>query len=451
MPITLSIPEKLHTLANKADFPLYVVGGAVRDALAGLPPSRDWDLCAPVPAETFSALAEKCGLTVNGVYKNTGTVNLTDGTAKMEFTSFRTDTYRRGEHAPESIEFTQDILTDARRRDFKCNAVYYDIREEKIVDPLGGVKEIENKVISATRDADEVFSEDGLRLMRLARQAAQLGFTPDLACIFGARFNAALIGKISPERIFVELTLILHADEKYGIPYAHYDGLKLLEGTDVLAYILPELAAGKGLPQRADFHDHDVLEHSLRVCKYSDTRVRFSALLHDVGKPAAYLETGKYHGHDAYGETIARQILNRLKAPKKLTDTACRLTALHMYDLDGRAREGKIRPFIVKNYDVYELLLLVKQADFSGCKDDLRTCPTITKWEDIRRKMENEGAPFTLRQLAVRGNELHGVVPPARTGEILEKLLLWCAQDGRRNRKDLLLAEAERLLKQPSK
>ena len=448
MPMLLSVPEKLNALAQRADFPLYVVGGAVRDALAGLPSSQDWDICAPVSAERFSALAQACGLVVNGVYKNTGTVNLTDGAAKMEFTSFRTDKYRRGEHAPESIEFTTDIRTDARRRDFKCNAVYYDIRAGEIVDPLGGVKDIESRTISTTRDADEVFSEDGLRLMRLARLAAQLGFTPDLPCIFGARFNAALIARISAERIFAELTLILHADEKYGIRYAHYDGLKLLEGTDVLNYILPELAAGKGMPQRADFHAHDVLEHSLRACRYSDARVRFSALLHDIGKPAAYRETGKYHGHDVYGEKIAREVLERLKAPKKLTDTVCRLTALHMYDLDGRARAGKIRAFIVKNYDVYEPLLLLKQADYSGCKDDLNVCPTITKWEDIRREMETERVPFTLKQLAVRGNELAGIVPAPKTGEILNKLLLWCAQNGARNEKAALLAEAERLAKQ---
>ena len=446
--MTISVPEKLNMLAQKADFPLYVVGGAVRDSLAGLPSSQDWDICAPVSAEKFSALAETCGLTVNGVYKNTGTVNLSDGERKMEFPSFRTDKYRRGEHAPERIEFTADIQTDARRRDFKCNAVYYDIKTGGIVDPLGGVKDIENKAISTTRAADEVFSEDGLRLMRLARLAAQLGFTPDLECIFGAKFNAALIGKISAERIFAELKLILHADEKYGIRYAQYDGLKLLEGTDVLNYILPELAAGKGMAQRADFHAHDVLEHSLRACKYADRRVRLAALLHDVGKPAAFAETGKFHGHDVYGEKIARQVLERLKAPKKTTDEVCRLTALHMYDLDGKARESKIRTFLVKNSDVYELLLLVKQADYSACKDDLHECPTIGKWEAIRKKMLAEGVPFRLKELALRGDELRGIVPAAQTGEVLQELLLYCAQDGRRNKRDTLLAEAKRLEKQ---
>ena len=80
--IQIQIPEKLKALAKRADFPLYVVGGTVRDALAGLPSSQDWDICAPADAEHFSALAQESGFTVNGVYKNTGTVNLTDGERK---------------------------------------------------------------------------------------------------------------------------------------------------------------------------------------------------------------------------------------------------------------------------------------------------------------------------------------------------------------------------------
>ena len=418
--MNLKVSEKLRALAQKAPFPLYIVGGAVRDALADLPASPDVDLCAPAPAEQLSALAQEAGIAVNGVYKTTGTVNMTDGENKLEFTSFRTDRYGGGEHAPSSVKFTKDIRKDALRRDFKCNAVYYNIRTGELADPLGGISDIENRRITTTRDADEVFAEDGLRLMRLARQAAQLGFVPTVECILGAKFNAARIAKIVPERIFAELQLILHADEKYGRTYAHYEGLQVLEATDVLAYILPELAAGKGMAQRSDFHAHDVLEHSLRTCKYADKSIRLAALLHDV----------------------------RLKAPKKVTDLVCRLTALHMYDLDGKAREGKVRSFIVKNYDVYEPLLLLKQADYSGCKDDLAPCPTLVKWRGIEEKMRAEGVPFTLKELAVRGDALRGILPAEQTGRALEALLLWCAQDGRRNEKGALLREAARLAKE---
>lgn len=440
----LSIPEKLHILADKADFPLYVVGGAVRDALCGYA-YEDFDIAAPVSAEKLETLAQDAGFTVQCAYKRTGTVNLTDGEHKYEFTSFRTDVYGGGGHAPAEVSFTKDIAADARRRDFRCNAVYYDVAKEEFVDPLGGLDDIRARAMNTTRDADEVFSEDGLRLMRLARQCAENGFTPSLECIFGAKFNAARIQKIAPERIFTELQLILHADEKHGIACAQYDGLKLLEGTDVLAYILPELTAGKGMDQRRDFHDHDVLEHSLRAVKYADSRVRLAALLHDAGKPYCRIETGKYHGHDAEGARIGKEILERLKAPKKLTETVVRLIRTHMYDLDGRAKENKIRAFIAHNYDIYPLILLVKQADFSACKDVLSVCPTVTKWEKIRKKMQREGAPFTMKEMHIDGNALKGLFPPEKIGGVLEKLFHECLYDGSRNDRTKLLREARRL------
>ena len=440
----LQLSEKLKDLARAADFPLYVAGGAVRDALTGFS-YEDIDLAAPANADTFCALALRCGFKISGVYKNTGTVNLSDGQTKYEFTSFRQDVYRSGEHAPAAVRFTDDIRKDALRRDFKCNAVYFDIAKEEIVDPLGGREDIAARTMNTTRDADEVFSEDGLRLMRLARQCAQTGFVPSLQCIFGAKFNAARIQKIVPERIFAELRLLLSADAKHGIRYGHYDGLELLEKTDVLSYILPELCEGKGMAQRKDFHDHDVLEHSLRAAKYADPRVRLAALLHDVGKPYVYRTTGRYHGHDEAGARIGGEILARLKAPKKETERVVRLIGAHMYDLDGRAKENKVRAFIVRNYDIYGDLLLVKQADYSACKDDLGPCPTIAKWEGIRDAMRKEGAPFTLKELKIGGADLKGLFPPEKIGKVLEALFHECVFDGGRNEREKLMAAAGRL------
>lgn len=440
----LRTPEILRRMAEKADFPLYIAGGAVRDALLGYE-SADFDLAAPASAEKAAALAEACGFTLHGAYKNTGTVNFSDGAHKYEFTSFRTDVYRGGGHAPEKVTFTDDIFADAKRRDFTCNALYYDIAHDEIVDPLGGRADLSARTVNTTRRPEEVFAEDGLRLMRLARQCAENGLTPSPACLAGARANAARIRLIVPERIFAELGLLLHADQKHSLPFAHYTGLKILHASGVLEHILPELAAGDGLPQRADFHAYDVLEHSLRAAKYADGRVRLSALLHDVGKPYCYLRTGRYHGHDAEGARIAGEILARMKAPKREAETVVRLVGAHMYDLDGRAKENKVRAFLVKNRDIYPLLLLVKQADFSACKDDLRPCPTIGKWESVRRKMKEEGAPFCLTELRIDGNALKPLFPPEKIGKALETLLWQCVYDGRLNEREKLLRAAEKL------
>ena len=437
------IPKNLFRLANALPTPLYVVGGAVRDFLAGLQTKspKDWDICAPLSPDEFIPVAKACAFSVCAEYKNTGTVKLKDelGT-EYEYCCFRSDEYVRGVHRPVQVYFTTDIRLDGARRDFTCNAVYYDVKAGVYQDPLDGISAIREKRLSTVAPAKKVFGEDGLRLMRLARQTATLGFTPDEECLQGAKENAHLILDISPERIFTELRAILLADEKYGIPHGHYRGLKTLEHIGVLDKILPELTLGKGMKQRADFHNHDVLEHSLRATLYADTSVRFAVLLHDVGKPFCEIRDGSSHEHPVEGARIAREILTRLQAPKKLIDETATLVELHMYDLDGKTGENKLRRFLVKHYAVLEKLLLVKQADYSGCKDDTGIAPTCKRWRALLAKMQKEHVPFTLKELAITGKDLLTAGFPApMLSHILGKLLLHLAINPKDNNKQTLI------------
>ncbi len=422
------LPEKLKTLAAALEKPLYVVGGACRDFLSDLKKEcSDWDVCAPLSADIVCAAAKEVGFKVTAVYKNTGTVLMSADGEDYEFTSFRTDKYVRGKHSPEEVFFTDDIASDARRRDFKCNAVYYDIVAQKFLDPLGGIEDIQNRVISTVVPAKKVFGEDGLRLMRLCRIAAQVGFTPTDECMEGARENCALIDDIARERIGAELNAILTADLKYGVNGAQYAGLKLLSKVGVLEHILPELAAGEGMEQRSDFHSHDVLEHTLRCVLYAPPAIRLAALLHDVGKPYCKINFGKYARHEEAGAEIAADICKRLCVPSKTSERVCELVRLHMYDLSGAASENKVRKFIVRNLDLFDDLLLLKQADFSACKDDLSIAPCVEKWKNIYNKMQKEGVPLTLKQLAVKGNELIDAgICPDETAKTLKMLLEEC-------------------------
>ena len=243
------LPKNLIRLAESSPKPLYVVGGSVRDFLAGLTPkSSDFDICAPMLPDEFLPTALACNFTAQAIYRHTGTLKLTDEDGvDYEYTSFRSDKDVRGEHTPSEIFFTDDITLDAKRRDFTCNAVYYNIQKAAFVDVLDGIPAIREKRLTTVDNPKKVFGEDGLRLMRLARQAGQLGFSPDQACLEGAKANAKLILDISPERIFTELNYILTADEKYGVKDGHYHGLCQLEQTGVLAEIFPELQLGKGI------------------------------------------------------------------------------------------------------------------------------------------------------------------------------------------------------------
>lgn len=579
------LPEPLILLARElkkqTGKPLYLVGGCVRDFLAGFPlASSDFDLCAPVPAETFKKIATACGFRADATYARTGTVKIskitaenTDGamedrenkvrpssvrvadsnspclplsgsTAKKsppggrldtaekcipggrldlaenctsggnlwetenkahpssvrvadsfpprgsldtaencapgerldlaencipggslnkveaEYAAFRSDKYIRGEHTPAETFFTEDISLDARRRDFACNAIYYDISADSFVDLLGGIDDVNAKRLRTADAPDKVFGEDGLRLLRLARFAGTTGFTPTAETIASAKKNAALIADIAPERVFAELKLILSADEKYGNERGVYEALKILDETRVLDGIFPELTAGRNLKQRADFHDHDVLEHSLRAAAYSvragalaggedvpaPFEVRLAALLHDIGKPAAYFRDGKFSDHPNMGAEICRAALTRLKAPVKTIAFIEDLTRWHMYDYDLKTKENKLRKFIVSHYDIFTALLLVKQADYSACKDNLSPAPCVIRLKNLEAKMRAENVPFSLKELAVRGNEIAPLLPsPRYVGATLNELLLHCAMIPSDNVKERLLRLAAAL------
>ena len=436
------LPEKLKKLAEFCPRPLYLVGGFVRNFLGGFHAEQvDIDICGCMLAEDFASYASQAGLTPQAIYKHTGTVKLSDGEGNdFEYACFRSDKYVRGEHTPAEIYFTEDITLDAKRRDFTANAVYFDIALGKFVDPLNGIEAIKEKRLTTVDRAEKVFGEDGLRLMRLARFAGQLGFTPDEECLQGATKNADMITDVSPERIFTELMQILHADEKYGIEYGHYHALTVLEQVGVLAKILPELTAGKGIAQRSDFHKYDMLFHSLRAVRYADPEVRLAALLHDVGKPYCHALFGNSYDHPREGERIAREILSRLKAPKKTIERVCALTLWHMYDFNCQTKENKLRRFFVEHYPLLEDLLKVKQADYSGCMDDTSVAPTVQRWKNLLARMQEEGAPLTLKQLAVSGKDLIHLVPAPQIAATLQQLLYHAAWSPKDNTKERLLA-----------
>ncbi len=444
------LPDELKKLAAVSPHPLYVVGGSVRDFLAGLTPAvHDWDICSPASAEEFAALAAENGFLAQAVYKNTGTVKLKGAESEYEYSCFRSDRYVRGTHVPVEIFFTEDITLDARRRDFTANAVYFDVKANTFVDPLNGRTAIKKRRLVTVADADKVFGEDGLRLLRLARQAAQLGFTPVSESLLGAKNNAALIQDISPERILEELYALLTADTKCGIPSAPYRGLRILDEIGVLDYILPELALGRGLAQRADFHKYDVLEHSFKAVDYMETLsvdpvLRLAALLHDVGKPRCMLRDGNAFAHVEEGVDVAAELLQRLKVSKQATKKILWLVQWHMYDYNCKTSENKLRRFFVTYPLLIEDLLLLKQADFSACVDDTSPAPTCIRWRALLAKMREEGVPFSLKELAVDGKDIEGAgIAKHHISGVLTGLLLHLAVFPDENTRERLLRLAK--------
>ncbi len=418
----IPVPADLQEFSLLFPTPLYIVGGYVRDALRGKI-SSDIDICCSLSPDEVALLTDGKKYKLSLIKRDTGTVSIRSGKTEWQYTAFRSDVYLSG-HTPVCIK-PADITGDARRRDFKANAIYYDIKNQTIVDPLGGVKDVENKVLSTTRTPEEVFSEDGLRLMRLARLASETGFTPEKATLEGAARNAGKIDEIAPERIRVELERILRSP-KPSI------GLDLLYKEGVMQRILPEIADGYGMKQRSDFHKFDVFYHTLATVDAADVSVRTAALFHDVGKPACYNKNGNYHAHEVVGAELCERIMTRLRYPKSDIEEVRKLTLYHMLDLDGKMKENKVRKFAQENADLLPKLCLLKTADMIGCGYILSgKSPSAVRLEKTYAEMKKQGVPFSIKELLVRGSDIpEDVVPVKRRQEALRALLRACAEVG---------------------
>ncbi len=448
----INFAKNLINLAKKMPCPLYAVGGIVRNAIIDSSViTEDIDLCAPVRTEDFVPLLKEHGFSVVAEYNRSGTIVFTDGVHRYEFASFRTESYNGGEHTPSAVEFTNDIYLDATRRDFKCNAVYYDVLKEQIVDVLGGVEDIKNKVLSTVCEPEKVFKNDGLRLMRLARFAGELNFKPTKPTMLGAKRYADNIKEISPERVYDELIKILNADVRYSFsdPMGHYTGLKILDDTRVLDRILPELTDGRGMAQRSDFHKYDVLEHSLRSVAYADRSIRLPALMHDIGKPFCFRRDGWYHWHYVEGQSIAEKALKRLKASNAEIEQVKYLIREHMVDLDCSMNEKDVRIFLVKNRDNLDSLIKVKQTDYRASLESYDTAPTLVKWGEIYSKMQVDGTPFSLRELAVTTNDLMEIGYKGKAlGRKMNDLFITAVRNPEYNTRDYLLEKAKKDFKE---
>ncbi len=441
----IAVPSDIVNIAKLLPKPIYVVGGFVRDSLLGFTP-HDIDLAGDISPEELTVTLENNGYKVKPNSPKLMTVKIISESGEYEYTAFRTDSYTEG-HAPASVKRTDDINADALRRDFTVNAIYYNPLTDEITDPLNGLKSLERREFEMTRQ--NTFSEDGLRLMRLCRQSAELGFSIEENTLSAAKNNVRLLADISPERIRDELDRILVADTRYNVEYAHYNGLSTLDKIGALDMILPEITAGKNMAQRADFHRYDVFGHILHTVKYSSPDVRLAALLHDCAKPYCFLKNGRYRGHDVAGMIIADDIMSRLRYPKSIIKTTKALVCAHMFDLKCEAKENTVRKFIQANYGIFDKLLKLKQADFLGSGIMTGVCPGCVRLNDIYNDMIKDGTPLCISDLKVNGNDLAemGVADSLR-GKLLNRLLEECALKGAPTDRDGQIKILKRLLKE---
>jgi len=221
--------KALKRLAKKFPCELYVVGGYVRNYIMGIE-NEDVDICSKLTISEVESLLQGSDFVVKIKNKVLGSALIIAGSEKYEYTTLRRDFYAEGgAHMPEKVEFIDSVKEDAKRRDFTCNAIYYDIKNEKILDFYNGIEDIQKKILKTVETPDEVFCHDGLRIFRLFRFQCELDFKIDRATLLSAFKHKENLRDISGERVLYEIERILHSPSKYeGVskPKAYMNALK---------------------------------------------------------------------------------------------------------------------------------------------------------------------------------------------------------------------------------
>lgn len=440
------------------DCGLYIVGGYVRNFFLSCG-ETDIDITSPLAPEEVENRLKNTEFKILSQYNNLRTMCIKSPIGEIyEYTGFRKDIYGKvGVHIPTEVFAVANIEEDALRRDFTINSIYYNINENKFCDPLNGIADAENKLLRVC--SDETFKADGLRLMRLVRFAAQTGFDIQTDTYLSAALNKNLLKDIAPERITFELDLILTADKKYpsltGGTYPHYRGIKLLKELGLLEIIIPEFKKCYGMYQRKDFHDFTVDEHIFLTVKHSGADTRLAALLHDIGKAATSNGKGNFYYHETVGADIAREILGqkRLKLSKKRIDEIYFLIRYHMYDIDGKTGENKIKWFMVNNFDYIEKLIDLKNADYLALTDakNKPISDIAIKWQKIYESIKSSETPKSLKDLKIDGNEVLALnCPKNRIGDVLNVVFKECVYNkavnsSKESQLNIALSEIRRL------
>ena len=421
----------------------WIVGGCVRDLLRGQP-AKDWDVATDARPEEVTAAFRK--VIPTGIQHGTVTV-LVRG-VPYEVTTLRGDgTYSDGRR-PDRVEFVDDITADLARRDFTMNAIALDPVDGHLIDPFGGQKDLEAKVIRAVGDPNERFAEDGLRVLRAARFAATLegSIEPETERAMGSARSHQTFRCVSAERVRDEWLKAMRARR----PSVAFE---IMRRTELLAITCPEMIESVGCEQNR-WHAYDVWGHAmacLDACK-PEPILRVAALMHDIGKPRTRAFSDKTHDytfyeHERVGAEMAEPILARLRFSN---DERARIVALirhHLICYDDTWTDGAVRRWLRRVTpalapDLYEI----------GFADALGKGREVT--EDIasigrlRARVEAllaAGAALSVKDLAVNGSVLMkelGIPPSKLIGEILERLVELVTEEPEANTPERLLAAA---------
>lgn len=445
--IAIKIPEEfrkqiervVRTLVDNG-FECFMVGGSVRDLLLGLP-VEEFDFATNAHPSDIMKLFKRSIPT--GIKHGTVTVLLNDHS--FEITTYRSDgKYIDGRH-PEVVKFSDTLEEDVKRRDFTINGLAYDVLNDRLIDFVHGMDDLNAKIIRTIGNPIERFCEDGLRPYRACRLAAKLKFTIEQNTFEAIGKTLHVAAKISAERVRDELMRLLKTD-KPSI------GFNYMKDSQLLVICLPELAQAVGVQQNK-YHRYDIYTHSILSCDAVPKEyplIRLAALLHDIGKvPTRNIgPDGDYtfYNHEVVGTKMAKKILKRLKFSNEDTQKVINLVSNHMFHYTPEWTDGAVRRFMRKvGVENLEDLFMLREADRKGTgyRDGLPGQIRELK-KRIQKVIEDENA-LKVTDLDINGYvvmEEFGLKPGPMVGKILHHLLELVLDNPELNKREILIEKA---------
>ncbi|ADB36044.1 polynucleotide adenylyltransferase/metal dependent phosphohydrolase [Kribbella flavida DSM 17836] len=432
------VVDELGARFDRAGHEIALVGGPVRDILLGRG-SKDLDFATSARPDDVQRLLTGWADHVWDIGKDFGTIGCRKGDWVLEITTYRSESYDPTSRKPE-VAYGDTLEADLARRDFAMNAMAVLLPSHRFVDPYGGLEDVANKAIRTPGSPEDSFSDDPLRMMRAARFAAQLAFTPDPAVVAAMTAMAERITIVSAERVRDELVKLVCA------PYPRI-GLDLLVSTGLADHVLPELPALR--LELDEHHRHkDVYQHSLTVLDQAidleprlgeevelpDFVVRFAALIHDIGKPRTrkFEGDGKvtFHHHDVVGAKLARKRMKALRFSNEQIDQVGKLVELHLrfhgYGT-GEWTDSAVRRYVRDAGPLLTRLHVLTRAD-STTRNRRKADALRAAYDDLEQRIARlqEQEELDAMRPDLDGNqimEILGIGPGRKVGEAYKFLM----------------------------
>ena len=361
-------------VADDLGLECYLIGGYVRDLLLQRP-SKDIDVVVVGSGiDMAKAVAQKLGKNTHvSIFKTYGTAQVKNRQYELEFVGARRESYQQESRNPIVEDGT--LEEDQNRRDFTINALAICLNKARfgeLIDPFGGISDLEQKILRTPLNPDITFSDDPLRMLRAIRFATQLEFRIADDTLDAITRNSQRITIITKERVLDELNKIMAAP-KPSI------GFRLLDKCELLPLVFPEMAALKGVEKRGSRAHKDNFDHTLKVLdnlasKSDDLWLRWSALLHDIGKPATKLwddqQGWTFRNHNFVGSKMVPSIFKRLKLP--LGDPmkfVQKMVLLHMRPIvlsESEVTDSAVRRLLFEAGDDIDALMTLCESDITS-------------------------------------------------------------------------------------